>query len=318
MVKYCPRCGYPNVDDAKFCMKCGYQLPQYIPQSPPPTLPSTQQPNFPPPSQPSASQQPSTPKKRAPVLAIIGVVMVVVVVLAVFLVFLPLFSFHGITALASTASKEFGGKWVTVKCKSATATYVGKGVYEVKYFNGTTVYENYDEIKFCCFNNVLSGLSSVSANSYFQINYYNVYPAKVVFTLVNGTVNGEKTYILAAGAYYNITPNPASEGYSSINSVLSNASYSSYISEYEAYLKSQGICVTISTYNGLDYLYMSVSNYTMLSETQAPSSLGGYSIHSLSEFGGVSNNEEIVVITINLVPTLSQMETMVSQVQGCL
>ncbi|MGC9090099.1 MAG: zinc-ribbon domain-containing protein, partial [Caldisericia bacterium] len=25
MVKYCPRCGTPNDDNALFCVKCGYQ-----------------------------------------------------------------------------------------------------------------------------------------------------------------------------------------------------------------------------------------------------------------------------------------------------
>ena len=28
MVKYCPQCGAPNQDDAKFCIRCGYQFPQ--------------------------------------------------------------------------------------------------------------------------------------------------------------------------------------------------------------------------------------------------------------------------------------------------
>jgi len=28
MVKYCPQCGAPNEDDAKFCIRCGYKFPQ--------------------------------------------------------------------------------------------------------------------------------------------------------------------------------------------------------------------------------------------------------------------------------------------------
>ena len=37
MVKYCPRCGAPNEDNALFCSKCGWQFPQVqqIPQQPP-------------------------------------------------------------------------------------------------------------------------------------------------------------------------------------------------------------------------------------------------------------------------------------------
>jgi uncharacterized membrane protein YvbJ len=37
MVKYCPQCGAPNQDDAKFCIRCGYQFPQeeQVSQQPP-------------------------------------------------------------------------------------------------------------------------------------------------------------------------------------------------------------------------------------------------------------------------------------------
>jgi len=32
MTKYCPRCGYPNPDDALFCQRCGYQFTPYRPK----------------------------------------------------------------------------------------------------------------------------------------------------------------------------------------------------------------------------------------------------------------------------------------------
>jgi uncharacterized membrane protein YvbJ len=37
MVKYCPQCGAPNQDDAKFCIRCGYQFSQeeQVSQQPP-------------------------------------------------------------------------------------------------------------------------------------------------------------------------------------------------------------------------------------------------------------------------------------------
>jgi len=37
MIKYCPQCGTPNQNDAKFCIKCGYQFPQeeQVSQQPP-------------------------------------------------------------------------------------------------------------------------------------------------------------------------------------------------------------------------------------------------------------------------------------------
>ncbi|AWR96281.1 zinc-ribbon domain-containing protein [Acidianus sulfidivorans JP7] len=48
MTKYCPRCGTPNPDDAKFCMSCGFdfstlQQPASMPPSQPP-IPTSQQP----------------------------------------------------------------------------------------------------------------------------------------------------------------------------------------------------------------------------------------------------------------------------------
>jgi len=30
MVKYCPMCGYPNPDNAMFCVRCGYRFPQVV------------------------------------------------------------------------------------------------------------------------------------------------------------------------------------------------------------------------------------------------------------------------------------------------
>ncbi|MCI2414472.1 MAG: zinc-ribbon domain-containing protein [Candidatus Aramenus sp.] len=38
-MKYCPRCGYQNLDDAKFCARCGYQFPDTTQQSPPLSCP---------------------------------------------------------------------------------------------------------------------------------------------------------------------------------------------------------------------------------------------------------------------------------------
>jgi len=32
MVKYCPKCGTPNDDDANFCIKCGYRFPTQAPE----------------------------------------------------------------------------------------------------------------------------------------------------------------------------------------------------------------------------------------------------------------------------------------------
>ena len=315
MVKYCPRCGYPNSDDANFCVRCGYQFPAVGSQQFP-------QPNFQPPYIPANSNSPESPKKKIPLKAIIGGILAIIIILVVFLVVLPLISPHGVSALASTAQSEFGGKWVIAKCKSGTASYMGNGEYKVKYLNGTVVYESYNSLQFnnlINLNNLLS--SQYSGSSAYQITY-NAYPSKVVFSMINGTVNGEKTYIILIGAYWNYTPNPASEAYSVINSILSNSSYSASISAAEAQAKSLGICFVISSFNGLDYYYMSTANTTLLSQLPISSSslqsLGITSISALGAFVGVSNNEEIAVLAVNLAPTNSQMQSIVSQFQSCL
>jgi len=307
MVKYCPKCGYPNSDDANFCVRCGYQFPAVGNQQ-------SQQPNFQPPYIPANSNYPESPNKKIPLKAIIGGVLAIIIILVVFLVVLPLISPHGVSALASTAQSEFGGKWVIAKCKSGTASYMGNGEYKVEYLNGTVVYESYNSLQFI---NLLC--PPFRGSSAYKIAY-NAYPTKVVFSMINGTVNGEKTYIILIGAYWNYTPNPASETYSVINSILSNCSAS--ISAAEAQAKSLGICFVISSFNGLDYYYMSTANTTLLSQLPISSSplqsLGITSISALGAFVGVSNNEEIAVLAVNLAPTNSQMQSIVSQFQSCL
>ncbi|PVU74309.1 hypothetical protein DDW13_07940 [Acidianus hospitalis] len=309
MVKYCPKCGYPNSDDANFCVRCGYQFSAVGYQQ-------SQQPNSQPPYIPANINSPESPNKKIPLKAIIGGILAIIIILVVFLVVLPLISPHGVYALASTAQSEFGGKWVIAKCKSGTASYMGNGEYKVKYLNGTVVYESYNSLQF---TNLLC--PPFRGSSAYKI-IYNAYPTKVVFSMINGTVNGEKTYIILIGAYWNYTPNPASETYSVINSILSNSSYSASISAAEAQAKSQGICFVISSFNGLDYYYMSTANTTLLSQLPISSSslqsLGVTSISALGAFVGVSNNEEIAVLAVNLAPTNSQMQSIVSQFQSCL
>lgn len=317
MVKYCPKCGYPNSDDANFCVRCGYQFPAVGNQQ-------FQQPNFQLPYIPANSNFPESPKRKIPLKAIIGGILAIIIILVVFLVVLPLISPHGLYALASTAQSEFGGKWVIAKCKSGTASYIGNGEYKVEYLNGTVVYKSYNSLQFnnlINLNNLLSSQlsSQFSGSSAYQI-IYNAYPSKVVFSIINGTVNGEKTYIILVGAYWNYTPNSASEAYSVMNSILSNC-YAS-ISAVEAQAKSQGVCLVLSSFNGLDYYYMSTANTQLLSQlsiSYSPlQSLGITSISALGVFVGVSNNEEIAVVAVNLAPTNSQMQSIVSQFQSCL
>ncbi|WP_373469197.1 zinc ribbon domain-containing protein [Acidianus infernus] len=311
MVKYCPKCGYPNPDDAKFCMKCGYQLPTILqqpsPNSQPPSIPTT---------------PPEQPKKELPLKAIIGLVVAAIVVLVVFIVVLPLISpygsTHGISTLASTAQSNFGGSWVTARCLSGTVTYVGNGEYKVSYLNGTTItVKNISNIPFILYS--FSCTSSSTATC-------NVTLSKAVFALINGTINGNKAYILVIGDYWNTTPNPIYDSYNQIKSDLSNGG--GLILLAKAIFNAEGVCFNASIHNGMVYVYSSASNSTsaesLILHTPTPdisallSQIKLTSVNALGVLREINANEEIVVIVINMAPSESQMIPVASQVEGCL
>jgi len=125
MVKYCPRCGYPNPDDALFCVKCGYQFPQQ-PSNPPNT------PNYQPP--------------KSHIMAIIGGIIAVVIILIAIVVILPLLSTHASALYSpSQASSNFGGSWTLCKNKTGVI-YHTSSQYCIKFCNGTTMKESYPSL----------------------------------------------------------------------------------------------------------------------------------------------------------------------------
>jgi len=84
MVKYCPRCGFQNPDDAMYCIRCGFPLTQPVYQ------PTVQQPPVSPPPYP---QPPSAGGKKGgrKLVPIIGVALAIIVIIAVLFLVLPLF-----------------------------------------------------------------------------------------------------------------------------------------------------------------------------------------------------------------------------------
>jgi hypothetical protein len=149
MVKYCPKCGYPNPDDAMYCVRCGTPLatvqpqPQSAPQQPinypqqppqiqPPQYP--QQPN-PPPVYPPYQQYPY-PKRRFPIKAVIGAVIAVVVVLVVVFVVLPIFFGPSYPISASDLQSIYGGSWKVITNSSGTVS-ISTSLVTISYFNGT-------------------------------------------------------------------------------------------------------------------------------------------------------------------------------------
>jgi len=84
MVKYCPRCGFQNPDDAMYCIRCGFPLTQPVYQ------PTVQQPPVSPPPYP---QPPSAGGKKGgrKLVPIIGVALAIIVIIAALILVLPLF-----------------------------------------------------------------------------------------------------------------------------------------------------------------------------------------------------------------------------------
>jgi hypothetical protein len=84
MVKYCPRCGFQNPDDAMYCIRCGFPLTQPVYQ------PTVQQPPLSPPPYP---QPPSAggKKRGRKLVPIIGVALAIIVIIAALILVLPLF-----------------------------------------------------------------------------------------------------------------------------------------------------------------------------------------------------------------------------------
>jgi hypothetical protein len=149
MVKYCPKCGYPNPDDAMYCVRCGTPLatvqpqPQPAPQQPinyPQQPPQTQPPQYPqqpnpPPVYPPYQQYPY-PKRRFPIKAVIGAVVAVVVVLVVVFVVLPIFFGPSYPISASDLQSIYGGSWKVITNSSGTVSISTSSV-TISYLNGT-------------------------------------------------------------------------------------------------------------------------------------------------------------------------------------
>ena len=165
MVKYCPKCGNPNPDEAMYCVRCGtpltnvsvqqpqsppqqppYQQPMYPPpQQPPyqqPVQPPSypQQPMYPPPQQPPYQQypypQPYPKRRKFPIKAVIGAVIAVVVVLVVVFVVLPIFFGPSYPISASDLQSIYGGSWKVITNSSGTVS-ISTSLVTISYFNGT-------------------------------------------------------------------------------------------------------------------------------------------------------------------------------------
>jgi len=113
MVKYCPKCGTPNEDNAQFCSKCGYQFPQVQQQMAQQQGQPTQQKPIDSTSKPKKSRK----KTWIVVGSIIAVVIIVILVIA-FIAVSP-------SSTTTTQTVNVTAVDLTIQYTGATSGYLG-------------------------------------------------------------------------------------------------------------------------------------------------------------------------------------------------
>lgn len=312
MVKYCPRCGTPNSDDANFCGRCGYQFPT---MSPPPQPYPPYQPQYPMPYQ---QPYPLPQKKKFPIKAVIGAVVAVVVVLTVFFVVLPLLSpKYTLADAPKVAESYYGGNWYVDSSKTATASYVGHGEYSVTFQNGTTVTMNIYQLQ----NYISTELSLIGLTSSGNLNgmlFYPKYqpsfveykPTKIYIEVLNES--GTDISIALLGAYWNYTPNTACIDYNKLTPILTNATIERQISLASSLASQYGIYFNLYNSGNYDYDVISISNTTFMQQFIDPTL--GVNWKSMGAIAGLSTNIIAVAIVINQAPTPAQLNTFLNMI----
>jgi hypothetical protein len=336
MVKYCPRCGYPNADDAVFCVRCGYQLPnlpysQPYQQPPQQPIPSQQPPQYPPYQQPPYGAPPAQlppyqqPKKKFPIKAVISAVVAVVVVLVVLLVVLPLLTPHSITAVASTAQSLFGGSWSVDKNKSGTGVYIGNGEYKVTFLNGSTEIISLSQLNVngitpfgSSFFGGLGGFYSGSGGFYYQPAFVYTPPSKIAVAVAQGNVNGKPTYVIVVGEYWNTSPNLASYLYNQTEQLVSTEGQ--YLQQIESQASANGGTIQIDTSGSLGYFLIYTDNQSIIQEAEFQSGVSlNYTISQIGIYAQYNSNTFIGVIAINVpMNSVSAGQALAADVQSSL
>ncbi|BDC17565.1 zinc ribbon domain-containing protein [Acidianus sp. HS-5] len=219
MVKYCPRCGYPNVDDAKFCMRCGYPFQQPPPNTPPPTTP---QPLYVPPQRPyTRTKRKSKKKVGIPIGAII------VAIIAILAVISSLYrSAELITP--SEAASVLGGSWGVNDDHSYSFVVNSNGSITVKYLSGSTKTYPLSSCTVC----LLSLTEPLPQNGYVEC--------------LDGTVNGNSEKIHTVDYDYS-QPCVAQAIFCRVYFRIPRGSSITNVSSSEVIVYSQTCCETISS-----------------------------------------------------------------------
>lgn len=320
MTKRCDRCGIDYPDYYQFCPKCGSPLrlvgvtPLVMSNPYPQPQPYPQ-----PPTQPYPPNQPSSKKFDFKIIGGLLGVLVALVLILVLLSALISPSVEALAQVAATAQQDFGGSWSVVKSNTGVAVYIGNGEYNVTLLNGKKVTLSYFDLS--SYLSLLDYASfGVSGGNYLLQPIFITFPTKIDFVVVNGTVNGEKTLIIGVGVYYNSTPNPAYYIYNLTNYMLTNSTFSSFVSSLSN-MSKYGVKFQIGSSNGFDYYFVSSDNLSYITTMPVSgyvSQLGFFNITSLGTYGEVSTNEEIAVIMFNVSPTLSQAQSIASEIAAVL
>lgn len=203
MVKYCPKCGYPNPDDAQFCIKCGSPLQAQPPNYQQPNIPPQPygQPNQPPYYYQQPPKQPKTPRK-IPVKLITIAAVAVVALVVVLVVVLPIVFTPHVNVTTSAASSAFGGTWTILNNESYVATSKGGGLFQIKFLNGTTIDKAFVHYNYnvTCYSYyvlckkvgnqteylIVSVTNTNTSSAFIKHEFINEVSGKTIYTYANG------------------------------------------------------------------------------------------------------------------------------------
>ena len=216
--------------------------------------------------------------------------------------------------MASTAQSLFGGSWSLDKNESGTGVYIGNGEYRVTYLNGSTEVISLSQVN-------LNGFTSFS-NPFLSGpgGFYNQPPSKIVVAVAKGNVNGQPTYVIVFGEYWNTSPNLASYLYTQTEQLVSNESQ--YLQLIESQAAANGVTMQIGTSGGLGYALLYTANQSVLQSVEFQSGISlnlNYTISQIGIYGQYNSNTLIGVIAINVpMNSVSAGQSLAADVQSSL
>jgi len=214
--------------------------------------------------------------------------------------------------MASTAQSLFGGSWSLDKNKSGTGVYIGNGKYRFTFLNGSTEIISLSQWNPNGFTSFGSSFFSGPGGLYYQP------PSKIAVAVAKGNVNGQPTYVIVFGEYWNTSPNLASYLYNQTEQLVSTGSQ--FLQLIESQAAANGETIKIGTSGGLGYFLVYTANPSTIQEAEFLSGISpNYTISQTGIYVQYNSNTLIGVIGINVpLNSVSAGQTLAADVQSSL